>query len=208
MKIYTLILICILFIQCDDKKSSSVDKLKSERNKLIIENCFAEKIQKYYANGEGSNLKLEINKSDSINDLIFKDNENFPLMLIKIPKKNTSNSKKQILFTDINNDELQDIIINVHREGGWGGGNVFDNEIFIFKNEKNNFILKSANNSRTLTDCKFGHFSLRNIENDKLTGISYCYAPEDGHCCPSLKYETLLKFKNWKLEHFESKEIN
>lgn len=45
-------------------------------------------------------------------------------------------------------------------------------------------------------------------KNGKLKGTSFCYAPDDGKFCPSIKYNTTLTVENWKLKHFTSEEIN
>ncbi|APU69560.1 hypothetical protein [Christiangramia flava] len=214
MKIYHLILISFLLIQCAENNNRKADnesflakKSVNDTNTISVSNHIVEKIKNYYLNGEGAKFQFESNDFDSLKELIFKSSDNFTLMRIEIPKKEIiSDSIRAILFPDFNNDGLKDVVINVYREGGWGGGNVFDNEIFVFKNEENSFILKSVNNSKKLTDCDTGQFSLVGLKKGKLIGNSFCYTPDDGHCCPSLKYYTVLSEENWKLKHFTSEE--
>lgn len=198
MKILTLFLICVFLVQCTNGERQSS---KNTNSKIDVQ--LVQKIQDYYLDGEGAGLKNEINDHDSLNEMVFWEDEGFTLMRILVPKEIDEDSP-EILFPDFNQDGLEDIIIEVYREGGWGGGNVYDREIFVFKNQENDFELKSVNNSKNLTDCTSGQFALEGLKDGKLIGTSYCYAPEDGHCCPSLKYNTILHEEDWKLKHLSS----
>ena len=215
MKIRIFILMSLLLTQCNSNdygqndNNTSVSKTSDNGTKVsTIQNSVVKKIQNYYINGEGDELKLETNKSDSLIELIFKNNNAITMMRIEIPKVLHSDSTGPILLQDFNSDGLKDVVVSVYREGGWGGGNVFDTEIFVFKNEKNDYILKSVNYSKNLTNCNSGQFSLEGLKNGKLAGTSFCYSPDDAHCCPSLEYRTILSEENWKLKHFRSTMIS
>ena len=198
MKLSSILIVCLFLVQCTNNKEKSS---KASHSKIDLE--IIEQVQEYYINGEGKGFKFEVYKSDSMNELIFWKSEGFTLMRILVPKILSDDSQEVFLY-DFNQDDLNDVILSVYREGLWEGGNVSDKEILVFKNLGNQFKLKSVNNSRNLTECNSGQFSLEGIEKGKLIGTSYCYAPEDGHCCPSLEYSTTLLEKEWELKHLKS----
>lgn len=214
MKILKIFLICLTLTQCDKNNRKNVSEeilLKTSINQIDTtsnDNKFIEDIKQYYLKGDAEKLRLVESDTDSLKTLEFSDEMNIVQMRIEIPKMTKNLTiKEKIIFSDINNDGLKDALVCVYREGGWQAGNVFDTDIFVLKKDKTKFTIKSVNNSRNLTKCDFGQFQIKGFQNGKIFGNSFCYAPNDGHCCPSLKYNTKLKIENWELKHLSSEEI-
>lgn len=202
MKSISLPVILGLFISCINPNKPVNHKNLSHH----IDDHIIHEISQYYIQGDGRPYSYQITKSDSSLALIFKD-ESFRVMYIQLPTI-YSDSSLQIISADFNNDKTEDLIISVSLEGGWAGGNVFDLDYFVFIKQDGSYILSSVNNAKSLTDCESGIFELEDIINGQLTGISYCYAPNDGNCCPSLKYKTILEIEDGKLKHALSTPIS
>jgi len=84
-----------------------------------------------------------------------------------------------------------------------GGGSSSWNDLIVFISENNKYNLKSCTSSFDLASCKGGshegQFYPTKIKNGIIIGISDCYTEKDAHCCPSIKKETSVSFKNNKL---------
>lgn len=136
-------------------------------------------------------------ETDSLINLSFKEKkeDDMPYSNLTISK-----IKSDYLFGDINNDGKKDIIASV---GADGGGSASWNELFVFINENDNYILKSVTSSFDLAVCKKGshegQFYPKEIKDGIVIGTSICYTDEDAHCCPSIKKESKAVFKNDKL---------
>lgn len=202
MKSTLLITIIGLFISCINPNKPVNQKNLSHH----IDDHIIHEITQYYIQGDGQPYSYQITKSDSSLALIFND-ESFSVMSIEIPAV-YSDSSGQIISADFNHDKTEDLIISVSLEGGWAGGNVFDLDYFIFIKQDGSYILSSVNNAKSLTDCESGIFELDGFINGQLTGISYCYDPYDGNCCPSLKYKTILDIEDGNLKHALSTPIS
>jgi len=105
-----------------------------------------------------------------------------------------------ILFGDINNDNVEDIVIIVHREG-WVDDVKVSQDIFTFINKNNFYYLKSVAPDYLVSGCRC-NFRTLEIKNNFIIGTSFCYEDEDFYI--PVEYLTKIRFINNKLE-FHSK---
>ena len=104
-----------------------------------------------------------------------------------------------ILYTDLNNDRVNDLIVVAHTEGGWRGGNVFNQDIFVFLNEKGSYKLASVTTDWELAKPKgYGYVRVNNAENGILLAEADIYTDKDARCCPSDHYFMKYKFEDNK----------
>lgn len=200
--------LCVIIIYLINTSCTSIDTT-TEDNPCLHDN-FISKIKEYYQieYGKGLNRVIE-NNDDEIHVAYYNIPEGeedfaYTQMAIYIPKALKSEAIKE---ADINNDTLKDLIISIHTEGGGGGGNVWWTDLFVFINKGNNrYELTTTKTNWEISGCH-GYFFLEDIKNNTFMGTSFCYAQEDGRCCPSLTYNTHLKFNNKTFEVISQQKI-
>ncbi|MBU3675740.1 MAG: hypothetical protein FGM54_00950 [Chitinophagaceae bacterium] len=222
MKIPNLIflLIIILSTSCNQLSEENINsKLHDEKN---VTNNNADSIKKlnwpdetiiksikdYYQINYGKGARLEENRNDSTIEMTYysipdnKDDYDGHLIAIWIPLKKNMNlfAANPILEGDLNGDQIDDLILSVHTEGGGGGGNIWWQDLFVYIKENNGYKLMSVSSDKEISGCN-GDFRAKEIKNNRLIGNSSCYTDDDPRCCPSLEYKTIIKFENNKLEY-------
>ena len=181
-----------------------------------VDNYIVQAIKDYYQINFGKGARLEETISDSLIELKYynipDNNEDYDGMLLSITislKKNYDLfGALPILNGDINNDQIEDLVMSVHTEGGGSGGNIWSQDIFVFiyKNEK--YKLVNVTSDADICGCNYyGNFRARKIENNFLIGRSSCYTENDARCCPSLHYDVKVSLSNSELTHVSKREI-
>lgn len=197
------------FISCkqtDHKKDSDQREIDS----LSHQNAYADlqfndqilsEIKTYYQKEystdlEGNNTKCETEVSDSIYHITYRhvptrqDPTDYFLIAIYIPTKD-----KNLIYGDLNGDQRQDLVVAVGTEGGGTGGNGISwRDLFVFLQQKDELVFSGVTRDYDLTDCTDGYFYPQKIDGGYLIGQSICYKTEDPRCCPSLKYDTKVKW--------------
>lgn len=153
-------------------------------------------------------LPIEESKNDTIVYLGFKYSErqnNDPIVVgmihCTIPIKQGINlyMSNPILYTDLNKDGINDLIVVVHTEGGWRGGNTYNQDIFVFINEKDSNKLASVISDRDMVHPEMnGYIRVKNVENGILMAEAFIYTERDARCCPSDHYFMRYKFEDNK----------
>jgi len=159
-------------------------------------------IRQHYLNHQDPDWRLEEASDDTTLQLSFyhvptkDDSFDGCLLSVSIPLLHELElfAAMPVLQGDLNQDGQNDYVITVHTEGGGGGGNVWDQDLFVFLGKGNSYSLACITPDGDICGCD-GDFRARRIEGQYLIGNSSCYAPEDGHCCPSLHYETKVAFE-------------
>ncbi|WP_372745960.1 hypothetical protein [Lutibacter sp.] len=190
--------------------------IEIENHGLLDENVL-NKIKTYYYNEyakEWKAFKKEHNsfkkypstetKTDSVFDLVFKYLEgdiqySATMIHCKIPLKQEINlyMSSPILYTDLDNDGTNDLIVVVHTEGGWRGGNTYSQDIFTFLLKKGAYTLTNVTTDWELAKPKgYGYIRVKNAENGILLAEASIYTENDARCCPSEHYYMKYKFKN------------
>jgi hypothetical protein len=186
--------------------SSPISSLENQEE--ILPTAIVEHIKKYYQQRDGKGLVIQESKSDSTLELHFKEAEAFTLMKIYIPTSQASAQRGSFIQTDLNKDALKDYVIMTRTEGAWGGGNVSGTEYFVFLQNMSGYEFQHHTHGYLLNNCETGGFILEKLDQGELIGFSYCYGPNDGHCCPSLEYKTTIHYNNGKLTHLKSERVN
>lgn len=109
-----------------------------------------------------------------------------------------------VLYGELNNDDIDDLVISVHTEGGGSGGNVSSQDLFVFQKNDSKYEITSITQDGEISGCESGIFRATEIKDGFLIGNSSCYNDEDPRCCPSLEYVTKVELNNMKLK-FKSK---
>ncbi len=184
-------------------------------NDSLLDEIVLKKIKAYYFevyNNEWKILSEECetcvklpvmeSKNDSIFYLGFKykeDESEDPIVVgmihCYIPTKQGINlyMSSPILYTDLNNDGTNDLIVVVHTEGGWRGGNTYNQDVFVFLKEKGSYKLASvAGDWEMVIDGEYGYIRVKNVENGILIAEGSVYTERDARCCPSDRY--LMKY--------------
>ncbi len=214
----SLALFCVLFLSCNSKniqETNSTTKIDTitTSNETVKENiketvkinsnlddAILEQIKKHYLE-DGKNMRLVKIETDQTIEMKYynipteKDGYSFSQMTITIPKISSSES---VFLGDLNNDNNEDLIVSVSTQGGWGGGNIGWDDIFIFLKEGNNYKLKLTKTSSEMVSCN-GSMAINEIKDNKIIGESFCYAKDDARCCPSLNYDVSLKLEGDKI---------
>lgn len=205
MKYVLLFLLVMYSSACEQSKNP-----KSEQT--IIEKEVFKQIRDHYQNKFANGARLEEKSSDSVLQLIYfsipKDSNDYDgfLIDISIPKKIKMRlfDAVPILFGDLNNDKIDDLIVTVHTEGGGGGGNVWSQDLFLFQKSGGKYQFISFTPDIDISGCQSGSFRAREIKDGFLFGNSSCYNDDDPRCCPSLEYITKVELSNKNLK-FSSK---
>lgn len=182
-----------------DGGESNTDTLKTKTDLQFDDNVLND-IKKYYQNEYGQDTRVDEQITDSTIEITYynipKANDEYDGFLIGITI--SKNNDKQlfgptpIMYGDLNNDNLRDLVVSVHTEGGGTGGNkLWWNDLFVFLNQKDKLILASVTPDQEISGCNiYGHFTAKKIDNGYLIGNSSCYGEDDAFCCPSLNYIT------------------
>lgn len=205
MKSILLLLSVIYLIACGQNTNQQPDK-------NIIDKEVLNQIKSHYQTEYGKGARLEETNSDSVLQLVYhnipKDTNDYDgfLIDISIPKKVKMNlfAANPILYGDLNNDKIDDMVISVHTEGGGGGGNVWSQDLFVFQINNGKYEITSITPDGDISGCQSGTFRATEIKNGFLIGNSSCYKDEDPRCCPSLEYITKVELSNKNLK-FNSK---
>ena len=168
------------------------------KEKIFLDLEVTKVMEDYYNDNFGKGTKLVTIKNDSVLDHTYysipeseEDYSGF-LMGASMPVRVNDSS---IVYGDLNNDGLDDMIVLVNTEGGGGGGNVWWVDYFVYLKADEGYQFKTVQTNWEMSGCT-GFFGIDKIENNVIYGESTCYAEEDGRCCPSLSYLTQLKFEN------------
>jgi len=107
---------------------------------------------------------------------------------------------------DINNDNIKDYLVKVLDEGGGGGGNITLITYYLFTSVDGKYECSSIKSSGELSGCDkdYGFFIADQMENQQIIGEAQCYAENDGRCCPSLHYKTIVTLQDGELKHFSN----
>jgi hypothetical protein len=162
-----------------------------------IDNKLTYTLIDYYKKAYSKYSKFELLNNKDFVELKFfgtiKDYSGW-VLVVRIPAK-----EKQMLFGDITNDKLEDVVVNVIKEGGETGGNTTENDLVIFLNKNGSLIINNVFQSKKICGCTPGYFIPDMIKDNQIIGVSYCYNKNDLHCCPSLKYKTCIVYQNGQL---------
>ena len=115
-------------------------------------------------------------------------------MSIYIPIK----EKDGLIYGDLNNDNLEDLVVVVSVEGSGTGYGNSTQYFFVFVNQRDKLTLISVADRYSVSHCDGGYFSATKIENGYLVGTSYCHDKDDG-AYPTIEYLTNLKLLKNKL---------
>lgn len=192
-------------------KAASADSLKTnfENKNSGLSQEILKEIKKYYQQKYGTEARIDEENTDSLSCITYhsisneKDGTNSFRIAIYIAKNDSKFlfGANPIISGDLNNDRFNDLVVNVHTEGGGEGSNgIWWNDIFVFLNQNGKYRLTTIKKDTELVDCDEGHFLISKIENGYLIGNSSCYSKTDALCCPSLNYLTKSKLQNDKLE--------
>ncbi len=110
----------------------------------------------------------------------------------------TNGSRYPVCRGDMNGDGRPDLVVSVHTEGG-GGNTWWDEHLLFLDNGNGGYKLADSEPDGAINGCGGGYFSCDTIVHGLLHGTATCYAPGDGHCCPSLEYGVNVKYANGKL---------
>ncbi|MCB2218979.1 MAG: retroviral-like aspartic protease family protein [Bacteroidetes bacterium] len=161
----------------------------------------------YYDNYNGDDMKVSESENDSIIDLSFYHLPELSFeRVVFIPTRSNLNlfGTNPILLGNINNNYFDELIVTVHNEYG---ASSYNNDIFIFEFVDYSYELAAVYDAREIAGCERGSFIINFIKNNFIFGISDCYDEDDANCCPSLKYETILGYKDKKIFHISSSPI-
>jgi hypothetical protein len=186
---------------------SCIQSSNQKKDTNVIDNEVLDYIKSYYKTEYGKGTRLEESESDTIADLVYynipKDSNDYDGLLIgiTIPKKVRMNlfDAEPILYGDLNNDGIEEIVITVHIEGSGAGGNTSTQELFVFQKINGKYKIITITNNNEISYCQSGIFRAKEIKNGILIGNSYCYKEEDPRCCPSLEYITKVQLIKNKL---------
>jgi hypothetical protein len=117
---------------------------------------------------------------------------------IKIPLKKLEG---RYLEGDINHDNKKDLIVIVFTEGCGTGCNDGWYDYFVFIQENGHYKLKSVIDDDSISGCEgSGAFAAISLENNIITGESWCHKKGDGRCCPTLSYKVKVAYVDSSLK--------
>ncbi len=222
-KVFSVIIIVAIYTngcgQPIEERVNNVSEIKNTPSKKSIENSnipdYVLRFIKTYYQREYKGTKVDFSDSDTALEMLFSNiptsNDDYDGFLIDvyIPKKEKIELYgAAILFGDVDDDKLDDLIVGVHTEGGGTGGNgLHSTDLFVFLNNKGVYEFISMTPDREVAVNRKngeGVFIPDKIQDGLLIGKSLLYQNDDPTCCPSLEQETKAKFSNNKLV-FESK---
>lgn len=214
MRISALILISCLIISCKDSGKKNDEKSDSKSSSIetspYVSNDVIDSIKSYYykAFSEDSITLEDMDTLLTIRAISKEDIKNGSLLAgttIYISK-----SLKDYISGDINNDGQPDLVTSVSFE--WGASN-YARDIVTLVSNAEKYQIADIKNSTEVCGCDDnegfypGMFLPTAILNGKITGTSDCWAKDDPHCCPSLKYNTIVELKNNKLSFVKREKV-
>jgi len=197
-------LICITACKQTENKQENeevkTDTLKTENTKVNLKfddnnlNDIKKYCNKEFGKEDGRDTKFEDEANDSTFTRTYshipddEESEDYRILSVYIPTK----GEDGLIYGDLNNDDLQDLVVVVSLEGnGTGYGNSTE-YFFVFLNQNNKLRLVSVADRYSLSHCDGGYFSAVKIENGYLVGTSYCNSSNDGSY-PTIEYLTNIK---------------
>lgn len=142
------------------------------------------------------NLTVDINKESGEKIIWTDSNTLFSERYI------ISLNTKKFIKGDLTGDDIEDILAPGADEVG---ASTHVPTFYLFKGVTNeNYTTKYIKfNGYELAYCNKntdgrGSFYAKSIQSNQLKGESICYDKPDPNCCPSMKFETLLRFDNKK----------
>lgn len=191
------------FLLIESNSNYELSKIKNHQVKLKFDDNALDVIKKYYNKQVDEEYIGRSRYEDKVEDSIYnrtyyhipddEDDSSGYNKTIYIP----INESRNLIYGDLNNDNLQDLVVAVSTESG--ASYCQPAELFVFLNQNNKLTLTDVAEIHNLSDCEHGHFWPTKIENGYLIGSSYCFKNVDAYCCPSLKYSTRTKLSNNKL---------
>jgi hypothetical protein len=184
----------------------------------IIKNYYFNYHKKIIVSEKDPIIKMAVNeeKQDSVLNLTYQRitgylEGDFIVSGIYIPLYKKADS---FFKGDVDGDGKEDLLIVVYTEGEYAaarGGDAGHGEIITFKNLGDKFEIIKVTNDRDLSGCNHGHFYPMLLKNGVLIGESHCYKEDsedyDPYCCPSLYYQSKVKFENGDWKFLEKKYI-
>lgn len=182
-------------------------KYKTAGKKIEFNDNILNDIKKYYQEQSeigkdynGRKTKLEVESDDSSYSLTYRhipdeeESDDYFLATVYIP----TNEKAGLIYGDLNNDNLLDLIVSTSWEGA--GTSVHGCSYFVYLNKNNALELTDIVDADSFLQCySNGHIGNEKIENGYFIIYSNCYADNDANCCPSLKHLTKMKLSKNKL---------
>ena len=151
----------------------------------------------------GANCDMRRQVTDSDVELYFygaTDSASSDSMVMMYIVIMTQPSRFPVCRGDMDGDGRPDVVVTVHTEGGGGGGNAWwDEHLLFLADSGGGYRLADAEPDGAINGCGGGYFACDTIINGLLLGTASCYAPGDGHCCPSLEYCAKVKYTHGKL---------
>ncbi|TRZ53395.1 hypothetical protein D4R99_00920 [bacterium] len=182
-----------------------------------LHHSFINTIKNYYHDSYGKGTRLEESvEDDSLYLLDYyripdkMDDSEQRLTLITIPLNQGINlyEANPILFGDLNNDNIDDLIITVHTDGDGTGASTDHQEIFVFMNIRGLYVLSCVVQDTDLAPDCVGWFRAKKIRKNQLIGQTTCYK-EYIHPggIPINENETTVEFVNNRLKVISNKVI-
>lgn len=192
MKYLPLPIIAFILFSCSNQKSEKEKQAIDDTtliNNVIID-YYKKEAQKSKQDEPQSQLKIDTT-TDGIELKLFLDATSASGELNTIP------FSKDFIKGDLNGDKINEVLVPVYSTGG---GTAEWQEIFVFTSSQSRLKFYKMISSWDLAHCPEGsadgQFYPKQILNAILIGETYCYQPQDAHCCPSIKRTTQYKFDN------------
>ncbi len=193
---------------------TAVEQPKLPENRTLIEKEIVARIAEYYRN-EYKDAVMSTSESDTLTEITFYgvpeggDVKDSVFLLVA----SISKLKTDYIYGDLDNDGKEEIVCSVLTEGGGAGGNIWWNDLFVFRKEDNKYQLLTTTVSPAVCGCDGndetgGDFYPEKIENGIIAGKSVCWAEGDGHCCPSLNFKARVKLEKGVLVFLDREKIN
>ncbi len=164
----------------------------------------------HYRQGFQGAIREDVEMSDSILSITFvkrmeNEVEDKVLLVVNIPRL-----KDNFITGDLEKDGENEIMACVGVEGGGRRGSY---DLFVFKQHGGKYTIASTIKSPDVCGCNGsgvsgGYFYPDSIENSQVVGRSICWSENDAPCCPTMRFETRLKFVSGKLILVSKKAIN
>lgn len=189
-------------------------------NQGKLEKVIIETIKKYYldfylkavASSEVDGvtykeLPIVEKKEDSIISLRYNYQENYKgekldlwmhHCIIPIKQEINLYESNPILYTDLNSDGTNDLIVVVQSDGGWSGGNgLYNQDIFVFLNKNGIYKLVTVIPDWELLDTTMkGSVRVKNVDNGVLLAEANVFTENDPFNFPSNHYFMQYKFED------------
>lgn len=196
-------------------------------NDSLLDTSVLKKIKSYYyeeyekqwremlvENETTIKLPVSTSESDTISYLGFsyqEDESENPVVVgmihCSIPKKQGINlyMSSPILYTDLNRDGEDDLVVVVHTEGGWVGANIYNQDIFVFLKKNNTYHFSSITPDwEMIIPDRHGYIRVKNVEKGVLIAEGSVYSKRDARCCPSDMYLMKYTYEGNKFEILSS----